>query len=93
MAELINKICRWIFFAIFVIIGICIGRSVWQCWDYVVHPGLYAIQSAPWYTGILVNCGATVIFVALLSLIRCGLLRYGKKRKLSKDAAESRKNH
>ena len=32
--------------------GILVGHSVYIIYDYKAHPGLYAMQSAPWYTSI-----------------------------------------
>lgn len=47
--------------------GVFLGHSIYLCYDYVAHPALYAMQSAPWYTGILVYGAFTaVLAVALL---------------------------
>lgn len=32
--------------------GVFIGHSVYKYYDYMKHPDLYMIQSAPWYTSI-----------------------------------------
>lgn len=38
-------------------LGVFLGMTTYTCWDYRAHPGLYALQSAPWseYTD---SCGA-----------------------------------
>lgn len=36
------------------VVGVFIGYGVYSIWDYKAHPGLYAMRSAPWYTGVLV---------------------------------------
>lgn len=49
-------------------IGVFIGRSLFRWWDYSAHPSLYAMQSAPWYTSILLH-GAVTAAVALAILL------------------------
>ena len=39
------------------VVGVFIGYSVYSVWDYKTHPGLYAMQSAPWYTTLLIYGG------------------------------------
>ena len=48
--------------------GVFLGHSLWRCWDWHRRPGLYAMQSAPWYTSILVYgaFAAGVVIIALL---------------------------
>ena len=46
-------------------VGIFIGYSLFQCWDVHTHPDLYAMQSAPWYTSILVYGIVTCIVLAV----------------------------
>ena len=48
-------------------IGVFIGHSMYRYFDYKKHPGLYEIQSAPWYTSIQIYGLATfvVIFIAI----------------------------
>jgi len=48
--------------------GTWLGHTIWLWRDHAAHPGLYALQSAPWYTGILVwgAMAAGVILVCLL---------------------------
>jgi len=45
-------------------IGVFAGHGIYVFWDYKTHPGLYAMQSAPWYTSILVH---GIVLIALLS--------------------------
>lgn len=49
-------------------IGVFVGRGIFVFWDYKTHPDLYAMQSAPWYTGILV-CGIFTAAVLMLAVI------------------------
>ncbi|KAF5065486.1 hypothetical protein DSECCO2_273690 [anaerobic digester metagenome] len=49
-------------------IGVTIGHSIYQFINYEKFPNLYAIQSAPWYTSILIY-GSVTIIVLLISII------------------------
>lgn len=51
-------------------VGVFLGRSIYTFWEYKSFPGLYAIQSAPWYTSVLVSGGFAVISVTVLLLAR-----------------------
>lgn len=44
-------------------LGVFIGDSIWLVYDVKTHPELYAAQSSPWYTRMLVEGAA---FLALL---------------------------
>ena len=35
-------------------VGVLLGHGIYLYWDYRTRPGLYEMQSAPWYTSILV---------------------------------------
>lgn len=58
-------------------VGVFAGHGIYVFWDYKTHPGLYAMQSAPWYTGILVY-GIVTIAVLIAAVITKRILR--KKR-------------
>ena len=49
-------------------IGVFIGHGIYVFWDYKTHPDLYAMQSAPWYTSILVY-GLFTIVVLIVGII------------------------
>ena len=34
-------------------LGVYLGTWLFLWWDYRAHPGLYALNSAPWYTRML----------------------------------------
>lgn len=51
-------------------IGVFIGHGIYVFWDYKTHPGLYAMQSAPWYTSILVYGLFTMIVLAAGIMLR-----------------------
>ena len=68
---------------IFVQLGACTGRVLAQYLDYVKHPGLYAMQSAPWYTGIEITLilNAAIISVATVAYILVGRsIRKGEEK-------------
>lgn len=49
-------------------IGVFIGHSIYKYFDYTRNPGLYEIQSVPWYTSIQVN-GLAVTLIVLIAII------------------------
>lgn len=51
-------------------VGVFIGFSIYKLWDYKAHPDLYAMQSAPWYTGILVHGIFTVVVLVMAVLVK-----------------------
>lgn len=50
--------------------GVFIGQSIYKFWDYKTHPGLYVIQSAPWYTSILFSGLFTIVVIVVAILIK-----------------------
>lgn len=49
-------------------IGVFIGYTAYVYYHYRKYPNLYAIQSAPWYTSIMLYglCTTVVLFVAII---------------------------
>lgn len=45
-------------------VGVFIGHGIYIFWDYKTHSGLYAMQSTPWYTSILVY---GMVMIAILT--------------------------
>ncbi len=59
-------------------IGVFIGHSLFRYFDYKNNPGIYEIQSAPWYTSIQIN-GAVVALVVIIAItIKFLMRRMGK---------------
>ena len=56
-------------------VGVFIGYAIYVVWDYNAHPQLYAAQSAPWYTGILLY-GICALGVAVGCLVIKAVIRY-----------------
>lgn len=52
-------------------IGIFIGHGIYVFWDFKTNPELYAMQSVPWYTSILVYGIFTVAIVIIALIIKC----------------------
>ncbi len=63
-------------------VGVFIGHSIYIIWDFNTHPALYAAQSAPWYTSILVYGAATAV-VLLIAL----MAKFFIKRQMRKQSA------
>lgn len=51
-------------------IGVFIGHGFYVCWEYKTKPSLYAMQSAPWYTSILVYGGFTVVVIIVALIVK-----------------------
>ena len=47
-------------------LGVFLGMTTYTCWDYRAHPGLYALQSAPWYLSIQIHAVLTAAACAVL---------------------------
>ena len=63
------------------LIGAFAGHVIYVCLDYRTRPGLYDMQSAPWYTGILyygIYTIALLIIAIIIKLILCRKLKQQK---------------
>lgn len=54
--------------------GFFVGHCIYVVWNRIMHPDIYAAQSAPWYTSILL-WGAVTAVVLLTILIIKWLIR------------------
>lgn len=52
------------------IIGVFMGYVIDVFWAYKTHPELYAVQSAPWYTGVFVYGIVMVILLSAAIMIK-----------------------
>lgn len=53
-------------------IGTFVGHSIYKYFDYRKRPGLYEIQSAPWYTSIQIYglvSGVVILITVILKLL------------------------
>lgn len=60
-------------------VGFFAGYSLYAFYHYKSHPDLYAMQSAPWYTGILLYGAVTAAIVAAALIVKLILHITGKK--------------
>ena len=70
-----KKLCGVLKTAIWCLIGVLLGSTIYTVLDYKAHPGLYAVNSAPWYTGIVLGAGVTAALVLVLLVILLVLKR------------------
>ena len=61
-------------------IGVFIGHGIYVCWDYKTHPDLYAMQSAPWYTSILLYGLFTIVALIVGIMIKLIIRRRLKQQ-------------
>lgn len=55
-------------------VGVFIGHGIYIFWDYRTHSDLYAMQSVPWYTSILVY-GIVMIAISSVAIVIKLLIR------------------
>lgn len=63
------------------LIGAFAGHAIYVCLDYRTQPGLYAMQSAPWYAGILYYGIFTIALLIIAVIIKLTLWRKFKQKK------------
>ena len=59
-------------------IGVFIGFGIYKFWHFKTYPNLYAMQSAPWYTELLLGgalVAVVVVVCIILKLIICRKLK------------------
>ncbi len=59
--------------------GVFLGHGILVFWRFKTRPELYAMQSAPWYTSILLYGAFTAVVLAVCLLIKMILRYYVKK--------------
>lgn len=59
-----KKVNRFLNILIGSSIGVFFGRSLYAYWDFKTHPVLYALNSAPWYTGVMLEGAVTAVIIA-----------------------------
>lgn len=52
------------------IVGVFLGRGLYVFWNYLTRLELYAMQSAPWYTTLLVHGAVTLALLAVCLVIK-----------------------
>ena len=59
--------------------GVFIGHGIYVVRDFKTHPELYIIQSAPWYTSILMYGAFTLVVLLVCIVIKAIVKRKMKK--------------
>lgn len=63
-------------------LGVFIGSGLYRYWHFQKNPDLYAMQSAPWYRGILIQGVFTLILLTVCLIIKTILIENtGAKKK------------
>lgn len=60
-------------------IGVFIGHVLWKIWDFKTTPELYAMQSAPWYTSIVLYGVVTFVEVLVCVVIKA-IIKHKRKK-------------
>ena len=65
-------------------ISVFIGSGLYKYWDFQKYPDLYVIQSAPWYTSILINGLLTLVLLAVCMIVKVILIeKIGRVQKIA----------
>ncbi|MEE0204216.1 MAG: hypothetical protein UEE32_02620 [Oscillospiraceae bacterium] len=64
-----EKVYRILKTAIWCFVGVFIGNSCYEFKAYKTYPELYAMQSAPWYYGILMHAVLTAVIIAGILIV------------------------
>lgn len=51
-------------------VGVLLGHGLYVYWEYHKYPELYEMQSAPWYTSILLYGSVTIMLLTAAVLIK-----------------------
>ncbi len=60
-------------------VGVFIGQCIYVVWDFKTHPEFYAMQSAPWYTSILVYGAFTLVVLLIYIALKASIKHKQKK--------------
>lgn len=64
--------------------GVFIGSGLYKYWHFRKHPDLYAMQSAPWYTSILINGLFALVLLAICMIVKVILIeKIGMMKKIA----------
>ena len=55
-------------------IGVFVGHAIYVLWEYQKYPGLYAMQSAPWYFRVVVQ-GIGLVILVIIFLIAMRMVK------------------
>ncbi len=80
MTERINRILNIIMGST---VGVLLGHGIYVYWDYRTRPGLYEMQSAPWYTSVLVYGLAAACVLILCFIIKLYIRKRGIEKGIS----------
>ena len=57
------------------VIGVFIGFGIYKFWHFKTYPNLYAMQSAPWYTELLLDGVLVTVFVIVCITLKLIILK------------------
>ena len=74
------KTLNWILNIIIgAVVGVFIGNGIYVFWDFKMHPDLYVVRSAPWYTSILLYGIETAVVLVIVIIIKLIIRKRLKK--------------
>jgi len=67
---MLKKLNTILNFIMVTFMGLFISSSIYRYYDYISHPDLYEVQSAPWYTSIQIQGLATLIIMIIAIILK-----------------------
>lgn len=55
--------------------GVFLGSGLYRYWHFQAYPDVYVMQSAPWYTGILIQGALTLMVLTVCLIIKTILIK------------------
>ena len=85
-----KKLKKFLIFVIFGQIGACLGHMLAIYNNYLRHPDLYAMYSAPWYVDLIPTAVFTGIGVVITGIVYF-ILGYIAKKREQRQSEENKK--
>lgn len=76
-----HKAQRFFAIAMGAFFGVFLGYCLWTAWDHAARPELYAMNSAPWWVGVLLY--GVCCAVCEVVLLACWLFARSRARRTS----------
>ena len=69
-AAMLRKLNCFLNIVIGSFIGVFIGFGIYKFWHFKIYPNLYAMQSAPWYTELLLDSALVAVLVVVCIILK-----------------------
>ena len=70
---MLNRMSKILTIIMGCLIAAFIGYGLYKYWDYQTHPDLYAVQSAPWYTSLMIYGVGLLVVLVICAILKVAL--------------------